>query len=28
LRSMHTRLNSDKCVFRVTAGKMLGFLVS
>jgi hypothetical protein len=24
----HTKLNSDKCVFRVTAGKLLHFLVS
>jgi hypothetical protein len=24
----HTKLNPDKCVFRVTAGKLLGFLVS
>jgi hypothetical protein len=27
LRSMRTKLNSDKCVFGVTAGKLLGFLV-
>jgi hypothetical protein len=24
----HTMLNSDKCVFGVSAGKLLGFLVS
>jgi hypothetical protein len=24
---MHTKLNPDKCVFGVTAGKLLGFLV-
>jgi hypothetical protein len=28
LRSMCTKLNPDKCVFRVTAGKLLAFLVS
>jgi dsDNA-binding SOS-regulon protein len=28
LRSTHTKLNQDKCVFRVTAGKLLDFLVS
>jgi hypothetical protein len=28
LRSMCTKLNLDKCVFGVTAGKLLGFLVS
>jgi hypothetical protein len=28
LRSMHTKLNPDKCVFGVTAGKLLCFLVS
>jgi hypothetical protein len=28
LRSMRTMLNLDKCVFRVIAGKLLGFLVS
>jgi hypothetical protein len=28
LRSTRTKLNSDKCVFGVTAGKLLGFLVS
>jgi hypothetical protein len=28
LCSMHTKLNPDKCVFKVTAGKLLGFLVS
>jgi hypothetical protein len=28
LRTTHTKLNSDKCVFGVTAGKLLGFLVS
>jgi hypothetical protein len=28
LRSMHTKLNPDKCVFRVSARKLLGFLVS
>jgi hypothetical protein len=28
LRSTHTKLNPDKCVFEVTAGKLLGFLVS
>jgi hypothetical protein len=28
LQSTHTKLNPDKCVFRVTAGKLLGFLVS
>jgi hypothetical protein len=28
LRFMRTKLNLDKCVFGVTAGKMLGFLVS
>jgi hypothetical protein len=28
LRSMHTKLNLDKCVFGVTAGKLLSFLVS
>jgi hypothetical protein len=27
LYSMHTKLNPDKCVFGVTAGKLLGFLV-
>jgi hypothetical protein len=28
LRLTHTKLNLDKCVFGVTAGKLLGFLVS
>jgi hypothetical protein len=28
LRSTHTKLNPDKCVFGVTSGKLLGFLVS
>jgi hypothetical protein len=28
LHSMHTKLNRDKCVFGVTAGKLFGFLVS
>jgi hypothetical protein len=28
LRSTRTKLNPDKCVFGVTAGKLLGFLVS
>jgi hypothetical protein len=28
LRSMCTKLNLDKCVFGVTAGKLFGFLVS
>jgi hypothetical protein len=28
LRLTHTKLNRDKCVFGVTAGKLLGFLVS
>jgi hypothetical protein len=28
LHKRHTKLNLDKCVFRVTAGKLLGFLVS
>jgi hypothetical protein len=28
LRSMRTKLNPDKCVFGVTAGKLLGFLLS
>jgi hypothetical protein len=28
LRSTHSKLNPDKCVFGVTAGKLLGFLVS
>jgi hypothetical protein len=28
LRSTCTKLNPDKCVFRVTTGKLLGFLVS
>jgi hypothetical protein len=28
LRATHTKLNLDKCVFGVTAGKLLGFLVS
>jgi hypothetical protein len=28
LRSMSTKLNPDKCVFGVTAGKLLVFLVS
>jgi hypothetical protein len=27
LRLTRTKLNPDKCVFRVTAGKLLGFLV-
>jgi hypothetical protein len=27
LRSMRTKLNPDKCVFRVTTGKLHGFLV-
>jgi hypothetical protein len=27
LRSTHTKLNLDKCVFGVTTGKLLGFLV-
>jgi hypothetical protein len=28
LRSMHTKLNPDKCLFGVTTGKLLGFMVS
>jgi hypothetical protein len=28
LRSMHTKFNLDKYVFRVSTGKLLGFLVS
>jgi hypothetical protein len=28
LQSTHTKLNPDKCVFGVTAGKLLDFLVS
>jgi hypothetical protein len=28
LQTTHTKLNPDKCVFEVTAGKLLGFLVS
>jgi hypothetical protein len=28
LRATHTKLNLDKCVFGVSAGKLLGFLVS
>jgi hypothetical protein len=28
LRSTHTKLNPDKCVFGVTVGKLLSFLVS
>jgi hypothetical protein len=28
LHLTHTKLNPDKCVFGVTAGKLLGFLVS
>jgi hypothetical protein len=28
LRSTCTKLNPDKCVFRVTMGKLLGFLLS
>jgi hypothetical protein len=28
LRLTRTKLNPDKCVFGVTAGKLLGFLVS
>jgi hypothetical protein len=28
LHSTHSNLNSDKCVFDVTVGKLLGFLVS
>jgi hypothetical protein len=28
LCSTHTKLNLDKCVFGVTVGKLLGFLVS
>jgi hypothetical protein len=28
LRLTHTKLNPDKCVFGVTVGKLLGFLVS
>jgi hypothetical protein len=28
LRSTHTKLNPDKCVFEVTIGKLLGFLFS
>jgi hypothetical protein len=28
LRSIRTKLNLDKCVFEVTVGKLLGFLVS
>jgi hypothetical protein len=27
LRSTRTKLNPDKCVFGITAGKLLGFLV-
>jgi hypothetical protein len=28
LHSMHRKLNPNKCVFEVFAGKLLGFLVS
>jgi hypothetical protein len=28
LRATHTKLNPDKCIFGVSAGKLLGFLVS
>jgi hypothetical protein len=28
LRTTRTRLNPDKCVFGVSTGKLLGFLVS
>jgi hypothetical protein len=28
LRATHTKLNPDKCVFGISAGKLLGFLVS
>jgi hypothetical protein len=28
LRATHTKLNSEKCIFTVSAGKLLGFLVS
>jgi hypothetical protein len=28
LQSTHTKLNLDKCVFGITVGKLLGFLVS
>jgi hypothetical protein len=28
LQATHTKLNPDKCVFSVSAGKLLGFLVS
>jgi hypothetical protein len=28
LHSMHTKLNPDKCLFGVTTGKLLGFMVS
>jgi hypothetical protein len=28
LRATRTKLNTDKCVFGVSAGKLLGFLVS
>jgi hypothetical protein len=28
LQATHTKLNPDKCVFGVSAGKLLGFLVS
>jgi hypothetical protein len=28
LRATRTKLNLDKCVFRVSTGKLLGFLVS
>ena len=28
LRSYNMKLNPDKCAFRVTTGKLLGFMVS
>ena len=28
LRAMRTKLNPEKCVFGVSAGKLLGFLIS
>ena len=28
LRAMRTKLNPEKCVFGISAGKLLGFLVS
>jgi hypothetical protein len=28
LRATHTKLNPEKCIFGVSAGKLLGFLVS